>query len=102
MPRSPHPEDVQPLLDPEGQTETSELLSKRGRRWSVRSPRQFVADNVGLLLVLVSQVFFSMMAAAVKHLEIIDPSMSVLEVCRAFWSKKYLVDLTSRPYSVRS
>jgi len=81
MPRSPHPEDVrEPLLDPEGQTEISELLPKRRGRWSIRSPRQFAADNAGLLLVLVSQVFFSMMAAAVKHLESIDPSMSVLEV----------------------
>ena len=37
--------------------------------------------NTGLLLVVASQVFFSLMNVAVKMLNSIDPPVTVLEVC---------------------
>jgi hypothetical protein len=42
--------------------------------------RHFVARNTGLLLVIASQAFFSMMNAVVKRLSSIDPPVSTLQV----------------------
>ncbi len=42
--------------------------------------RQFVADNLGLLLVLASQMFFSIMNVVVKQLHSIDTPISTFQV----------------------
>jgi hypothetical protein len=61
------------------QMQTPKWLSK-GK--SVRrATREFVADNAGLLLVILSQAFFSMMNAAVKLLSTVDPPVTALQVC---------------------
>ena len=45
-----------------------------------RATREFVAVNAGMLLVVVSQLFFSMMNAAVKLLSTVDPPVTALQV----------------------
>lgn len=42
--------------------------------------RQFVADNLGLLLVMSSQLFFSTMNVLVKRIHDIDDPISTFEV----------------------
>lgn len=42
--------------------------------------REFVKRNVGLLLILAAQGFFTLMNAAVKKLQGIDPPVSTFEV----------------------
>ncbi|KIL61027.1 hypothetical protein M378DRAFT_868689 [Amanita muscaria Koide BX008] len=68
----------EPLLDTEETVEASKWTMKKRSLFS--SVREFVSDNTGLLLVLLSQVFFSMMNAAVKQLSTIDPPVSTLQV----------------------
>ena len=50
------------------------------KRTILSSAREFLTDNAGLLLVLLSQAFISMMSAAVKQLSTIDPPVSALQV----------------------
>jgi len=38
-------------------------------------------ENAGLLLVIASQVFFSLMNVSVKILDTIDPPVSTMQVC---------------------
>jgi hypothetical protein len=70
---------------------THEPLSRSGDqmqppKWLSKAPsvrkatREFVTDNAGLLLVVVSQMFFSMMNAAVKRLSTVDPPVTALQV----------------------
>jgi hypothetical protein len=55
---------------------------KRARLHEVFSSLKIVYQrNVGLLLVVASQMFFSLMNVAVKKLNSIDPPVSALEVC---------------------
>lgn len=48
--------------------------------------RDLYARNTGLLLVLPSQLFFSLMNVAVKKLNNIDPPVSALQVCSGLFS----------------
>jgi hypothetical protein len=68
----------EPLIDTEETVEASKWTMKKRSLFS--SVGEFVSDNTGLLLVLLSQVFFSMMNAAVKQLSTIDPPVSTLQV----------------------
>ena len=69
----------EPLLD-----EAVVCSQKPGRpsrtRPSIDNARQFVADNLGLLLVMSSQLFFSNMNVFVKQIHDIDDPISTLEV----------------------
>lgn len=47
-----------------------------GTKW-----RAFVANNLGLLLVAASELFFAFMHLAVKILNGIDPPVTSFEVC---------------------
>ncbi|KIL58923.1 hypothetical protein M378DRAFT_287632 [Amanita muscaria Koide BX008] len=74
----------EPLIDTEETVETPEskwTIKKRSLfKFSSQAVRKFVTDNTGLLLVLLSQVFISMMNAAVKQLSTIDPPVSALQM----------------------
>jgi hypothetical protein len=45
------------------------------------SAKDVVRSNIGLLLVIASQAFFTLTNVAVKILDNIDPPISTLEVC---------------------
>jgi len=55
--------------------------------------RQFVADNLGLLLVLASQMFFSIMNVVVKQLHNIDTPISTFQVIIARMGITYIFSL---------
>lgn len=67
-------EDYRPSVEGEGSDPS------RIRNW-LASVNDVVQRNTGLLLVVASQVFFSLMNAAVKMLNSIDPPITALEVC---------------------
>ncbi|KIL58908.1 hypothetical protein M378DRAFT_169988 [Amanita muscaria Koide BX008] len=69
---SPESAERQPLIESEQRNEANKSL--------LRSATNFIADNAGLLLVVLSQMFFSMMNAAVKLLRTDDPPVSALQV----------------------
>ncbi|KIL66858.1 hypothetical protein M378DRAFT_9889 [Amanita muscaria Koide BX008] len=58
----------QPLINSEEQAQTKSVTE------------QFISDNAGLLLVILSEMFFSMMNAAVKFLRTDDAPIPVLQV----------------------
>ena len=67
----------EPLIPSEvrWQTSASEYLSTRES-----IIRRAMKNNTGLLLVVASQLFFSMMGASVKQISNVDRSISVLQV----------------------
>lgn len=69
----------EPLLD-----EAVDCSQKSGwlsrARPIIDNARQFVADNLGLLLVMSSQLFFSTMNVFVKQIHDIDDPISTFEV----------------------
>jgi len=67
-------EEYRPSVEGEGSDPS------RIRNW-LASVNDVVQRNTGLLLVVASQVFFSLMNAAVKMLNSIDPPITALEVC---------------------
>lgn len=61
---------------------------------SLDSVRDVYKDNVGLLLVTASQVFFAAMNVAVKKLNSIDPPVPVLELVFVRMAITYLCSIT--------
>lgn len=51
--------------------------------------KQFVEDNVGLLLVASAQLFFSLMNVGVKLVSAVDPPVHTLEVSAAYSPRAY-------------
>lgn len=70
-------------LDEEGEVFDGSRGDERTSRWcsAVVKIGALVKDNAGLLLVMGSQMFLSMVNVAVKQLNSIDPPVPVLEVC---------------------
>lgn len=81
MSRSSSPDSVhEPLVD-FGEADWPQKSTWLSRtRPMINYARQFVADNLGLLLVLASQFFFSIMNVVVKQLHGIDTPISTFQV----------------------
>ncbi|KIL58915.1 hypothetical protein M378DRAFT_287577 [Amanita muscaria Koide BX008] len=69
----------EPLVVSDENVEAPKWTTERGPIFG-SATRDFVADNTGLLLVVLSQVFSSMMNAVVKRLSAIDPPVSASQV----------------------
>lgn len=76
----PVPDEASPLLHPE---DSQEPLPNTSGRWLAAqlSVSAFFDNNAGLLLVAVSQFFFSAMGISVKWLNSLDKPVPTLEVC---------------------
>jgi hypothetical protein len=102
MSRSSSPDSVHEPLGEADWPQRPRWLSRT--RSMIDYARQFVADNLGLLLVLASQMFFSIMNVVVKQLHSIDTPISTFQVSvrenLGIWVLNLLIRSLSRGWCV--
>ncbi|KDR72932.1 hypothetical protein GALMADRAFT_252285 [Galerina marginata CBS 339.88] len=77
---SDHASSSQSPARHEGEGDAAESGEHARRQKAIDGSREFVQQNTGLLLVIASQAFFSLMDAGVKRLHRIDPPVTTLQL----------------------